>query len=99
MSASEQIVCLLVCLYEIFVSFAFGRSGGVTLLLTGVLMQGSCFCCFGPEMNQFEIELPVNSSGLGGSQKLLLLAKMDQFEIELPVNSSGLGVPKTVDFS
>ena len=48
-------------------------------------------------MNQFEIELPVNSSGLG-SQKLLFLAKMDQFEIELSVNSSGLGVPKTVHF-
>ena len=58
-------VCLSVCVYEIFVSFAFGRSGGVTLLLTGVLTQGSSFCCFGPEMNQFEIELPVNSSGLG----------------------------------
>ena len=68
-SASELIVCLFVCLsfvcYEIFVSFAFGRSGGVTLLLTGVLTQGSCFCCFGPEMNQFEIELSVNSAGLG----------------------------------
>ena len=56
---------LSVCLCQIFVIFAFGRSGGFTLLLTGVLTQGSCFCCFGQEMNQFEIELPVNSSGLG----------------------------------
>ena len=44
-------------------------------------------------MNQFEIELSVNSAGLG-SQKLLILAKMNQFEIELSVNSAGLGVPK-----
>ena len=50
-TASEQIVCclfvcLFVCLSEIFVSFAFGRSGGFTLLRTDVWTQGCCVCRF-----------------------------------------------------
>ena len=54
--------CGLLINRQILVSFAFGRSGGVTA--HWCFDRRSCFCSFWPKMNQFEIVLPGLSSGL-----------------------------------
>ena len=95
----KSIVCLSVCLSVVVVHAFFGvllpGYGACFIhLLTDVLTQKSRFGSFGPKMSQFEIELPIRSSGLG-VPKTVYFSQKRTSEIELPIRSSGLRVPET----
>ena len=60
-------VCVCVCLWDVrdFSEFPLEHKHVLHPFAYRCFDARIRFCCFWPKINQFEIELPVNSSGLG----------------------------------